>query len=144
MAIAGVGTVFRRYDSSAEAWEEIAEINNITGPGMTRETIDTSALDTEGGYRTFITGFRDAGTVSMSMNFTREVYELLKDDFESDTPVGYEIILPDADNTSFEFEGLVTEIPLTIPPDDKVTVDLTIKISGEVTMNSGSKSGPIE
>lgn len=138
MAIAGVGAKFRRWSGSA--WESIGEVNNISGPTMTREFIDTTSLDTSGGYRTFITGFRDAGTLTFSMNFNRDDYDTLKSDFESDTLQDYEVVLPDADDTSLEFQGLVTEIPLSIPPDDKVTVDVTIKISGEVTVESGSGS----
>lgn len=138
MAKSGVGTLFRRWNGSSGLWENIAEINNITGPGMTRDVIDTTALDTAGGYRTFITGFRNPGTVSLSMNFTRDTYETMKADFESDAAQNYEIVLPDDDTTTLEFEGLVTEIPLTIPPDDKITVDVTIQITGPVTLESGS------
>jgi predicted secreted protein len=138
MAKAGVGTQLRRWNSSTALWESIAEINSITGPGMTRDVIDTTALDTVGGYRTFITGFRNAGTVVLAMNFTRDTYETMKNDFESDSAQDYEIVLPDDDNTSLEFQGLVTELPLSIPPDDKITVDVTIQISGQVTLESGS------
>lgn len=138
MAVAGVGTQFRRWNSVTGAWDTIANINSITGPGMSRDTIDTTALDTIGGYRTFITGFRNAGTITLSMNFTRDDYETMKDDFENDAAQNYEIVLPDADNTSLEFQGLVTELPLSIPPDDKITVDVTIQISGQVTLESGS------
>jgi predicted secreted protein len=95
-------------------------------------------LDSTGGYREFIAGFRDGGTVVLAMNFTRANYDLMKADFESDTSVLYEIVLPDTDSTSVEFMGLVTELPLTIPTDDKVTIDVTIKVDGEVTVNSGS------
>ena len=77
----------------------------------------------------------------MNMNFRRDTYEIMKTDFESDDKRNYEIVLRDDENTTFEFEGLVTEAPLTIPTDDKVSADITIKISGEVTMNSGSGSG---
>ncbi len=140
MAVAGVGTEFRRWGTSA--WAKIAEINSITGPGMTRDVIDTTTLDTSAGYRTFITGFRNAGTVSLSMNFTRATYALMKTDFESAVLQNYEIVLSDDDNTTLEFEGLVTELPTTIAPDDKITVDVTIQISGAVTLNSGSGPSP--
>lgn len=141
MAIAGVGTVFNRWDptsGSSGGWKRIAEINNITGPGMSRDTIDTTALDTEDGYRTFITGFRNAGTLTLAMNFTQATYMQMKDDFESDTAVSYQIILPDTEQTVIEFDGLVTEIPLTIPTDDKITADVTIQISGPVDVFVGS------
>ena len=142
MAISGVGTVFERWNSalSVPAWETIANIKNISGPSATRATLDTTALDTEGGYRTFITGFRDAGELTLTMNYNRAGYDKMRADFEADTAGYYQIILPDTDSTSIEFEGFVTGIPLTIP-EDVVTVEVTIKISGAITVNSGSYSG---
>ncbi len=137
MAIAGVGTEFRRWNSSTGLWVAVAEINNITGPGMSRDTIDTTALDTAGGYRTFITGLRNPGTLTLNMNFTRDGYDTMLADFEDDTVQNYEIVLPDGDSTSIEFEGLVTELPLTIP-EAKVGMDVTIQISGQPTIESGS------
>jgi predicted secreted protein len=138
MAKAGVGTEFRRWNSTSGLWEKIAEINSIVGPGMTRDVIDTTALDTSGGYRTFIAGFRNPGTITLNMNFTRDTYEQMKDDFEDDNAQNYEIVLPDDDTTTLEFEGLVTELPLNVPTDDKIGVDVTIQISGQVTLESGS------
>ena len=137
MALSGKGTEFRRWNGTGE-WEEIGEITNISGPGMSRETIDTTALDTIGGYRTFITGFRTPGTLSLSINFTRDTYDTMKADFESDAAVDYEIVLPDADQTTIEFQGFVTELPLTIPADEKIAMEVTIQITGQVTVNSGS------
>jgi len=138
-AIAGVGTKFRRW--TAGVWVDIAEVNSISGPTMTRDFIDVTSLDSTGGYREFIAGFRDGGTVSLTMNFTRATYDVMKADFEDDTSQNYEIFLADTDETSFEFAGLVTELPLEIPTDDKITANVTMKVVGQVTVNSGSGSG---
>lgn len=146
LAIAGVGARFRRYSSSEGAWQDLAEVNSISGPTMTRDFIDVTSLDSTGGYREFIAGFRDGGTVTLNMNFVRTSYDLMKADFEDDVAKFYEIVLQDKDangnliNSSFEFEGLVTELPLEIPTDDKVTANVTIKVNGQVTVNSGSES----
>lgn len=137
-AKAGVGTLFRRW--SGTAWVNIAEINSISGPNMTRDIIDVTSLDSTGGYREFISGFRDGGTVQLSMNFIRASLDTMKTDFESDDLQNYEIVLPDDENTSIEFTGMVTELPLEIPPDDKITMTVSIKVSGQVTVNSGSGS----
>jgi len=139
IAVAGVGAQFRRWTDPA--WVAIAEINNIGGPDMSRDVVDVTSLSSTGGYREFITGFRDGGSVTLSMNFRRDTFGTMKTDFESNTLQNYEIVLPDPGNTTLEFEGLVTACPLTVPPDDKITVEVTIKISGQVTVNSGSKSG---
>lgn len=131
-AVAGVGTRFLRNGLP------LAEVNSITGPGMTRDFIDVTSLDSTGGYREFTAGFRDGGTVTLNMNFTRATYALMKQDFEDDEEQDYEIVLPDVDATSVEFLGLVTELPLNIPTDDKITADVTIKVSGQVVINSGT------
>jgi predicted secreted protein len=146
-AITGIGTKFNRWDadatSSAGAWVTLSYINNIGGPDATRETVDVTTLDSVDGYREFIGSLRDAGSISLAMNFVRAGYVLMKDDFESDVLQNYEIVLPDAEATSLEFSGLVTDCPLDIPMDDKVSNDVTIKISGKVTVNSGAGSASV-
>jgi predicted secreted protein len=142
-AVAGVGTIFNRWNGATNgAWVPVAEINSITGPSMSRDTIDVTSLDSTGGYREFITGFRNAGTVVLAMNFTRDTYELMKGDFESNTAQNYQIVLPDVENTGLDFEGLVTELPLTIPADDKITADVTIQVTGKVEITSGGTTTP--
>ncbi len=136
-ATAGVGSAFKRSDmASAPTFATVAEVNSITGPTMTRSTIDVTSLDSSGGYREFITGFRDGGTVSLSMNFTPTGYGSLLSDFGSATLRDYQIVLSDTGATTFDFSALVTEIPLDIPTDDKITCTVTLKISGAVTMTS--------
>lgn len=136
-AISGVGTVFNRGDgTSSESFTAIAEINTITGPNKTRDTIDVTSLDSTGGYKEFIGSFRDAGEVTLGMNFTLAGYSDMNADFELDTLVNYQIVLPDTGNTTFEFAALVTSLGLAIPMDDKITADVTLKISGEVTLTS--------
>lgn len=137
-AFAGVGTLFQRADSSTSNYETISEINSITGPTMTRTTIDVTSLDSTGGYREYIDGFREAGTVSLSMNFTDTGYNALLEDFESAIPCNYRILLPNDESTTLAFVGLVTELPIDIKPDDKVTNNCTIRITGGVTVGTGS------
>jgi len=139
-AISGVGTKFRRYNPATSSWEPIAEINSISGPGMSRETIDVTNLDSEDGWREFITSFRDGGEVTLSMNFTRDTYETMFNDFMSDDRKNYEILLPDDDVTTMVFAGLVTNCPWEIPMDDKITSEVTIKVSGAPQLESGSGS----
>ena len=133
-AITGKGTIFNRWDGSQ--WVPIAEINSISGPTMSRETVDVTTLGSAGGYREFIGSLRDGGDVSLNMNFTAATYALMKADFEDDTVQQYQIVLPDTANTTLELDGIVTEMPLDIPLDDKVTCDITIKVSGETDLTT--------
>ena len=137
-AISGVGTIIQKWSISSSVWSAIAEVTNISGPGMTRDLIEVTSLDSTDGYREFIAGFRDGGNVVLSMNYTRAGLDEFLADFESDVIQNYEIVLPDG--TSLEFEGFVQEFPLTIPTDSQITMETTIKVSGKVTVNSGQNS----
>ncbi len=141
-AFVGMGTKFQRWDTSSSpgAWQEIAEVFSISGPAMSRETINVTHFGSSAKYRERISGLRDGGTVSLSMNFRRDVYDILKADFEDDDRQSYRIILPDDDETTFEFLGLVTELPPSIPAEDRVTMDVSIEISGEVTVEDWSSN----
>jgi len=138
-AISGMGTVFRRYDSVL-GYVNIAEISAIGGPSKSRNMIPVTSLDSTGGYEEFIAGLKTSGTLTMTMFFTRTNYELMNTDFEDDTVQAYEIVLPDDDVTSLEFEGLVAELPLDITTTDAISMNVTIRITGQVTVNSGSGS----
>lgn len=133
-AITGQGTIFTRNSSA------LSEINSIEGPGKSRETIDVTRLEDVDGYRQYIGGLREPGTVTLNMNFTRANYDLLNADFESDDVQEYGIHLPDVDETIFSFSGLVTELPLSIPIGDKITTDVVIQISGKVDVTGSSSS----
>jgi len=136
-AFSGVGTQFKRGNGAAtEAFTAIAEVNSITGPGLTADFIDVTSLDSTGGYKEYIRGFRDGGEVTLNMNFTLAGFNTMKDDFESDDSVNYQIILADTGATTIEFAGFVTDLPLSITPDDKVTCDVTIKVTGQVSITT--------
>jgi predicted secreted protein len=136
-AIAGVGAQFKRGNGvSPETFTALAEVNSITGPGMTRDFIDVTSLDSTGGYREFIGGFRDGGTVTLNMNFTLSGYNKMLDDFQDEDSVNYQIVIPDTGATTLTFAAFVTDLPLSITPDDKVTIDVTLKITGAVTLDT--------
>ena len=140
MGDAGMNAEFRRWNTSTGSWDKISELNSIDGPNMSREVFDTSP-DLEYGYRTFAGGKRDPGAITINGNFTRDSYDTLLADYEDDSAQNYELVLPDADNTSCEFEGLITELPLSVPA-GKMTINFAIKITGQPTIESGSGASP--
>jgi predicted secreted protein len=128
--VSGVGAVFNRNAVP------VGFVRNITGPDLTRDTIDVTSIDSTGGYREFIGGFRDGGEFTFEMLFTLEGYDPMKDDFESADLQSYTLVLPDSNNTTFAFSGLVTGMSLAVPMDDAIMSNVTIKISGQVTITS--------
>jgi len=131
-AVISVGTKFYKETASASLpYTPIAEITAIDGPSVSRDTIDVTSLDSTGGYKEYVPGFRDSGEISLTMNFTATTYEIMLDDFESDNLINYKIETPDG--STWTFAGYITELSLSASTGDKITSNVTIKISGPVT-----------
>lgn len=137
-AITGVGTLFQRWDSTGSAWVSIAEVMSIAGPGMSRTEIDVTALDVADGYDEVIMGLRTGGSVTLSMIFRHDTFTIMKADFEDNTPQNYQIVLPNTEVTSLEFQGFVKELPLDIKVTDKVSVNVVIRVIGKPAFSEGS------
>lgn len=134
-AFLGVGTVFSRSETENGTYTPLAEVLNIDGPSMSRDTPEVTNLDSEGGYKEFIPGFRDAGTVSLPMNFTHDTYELMLDDFEDSAVKYYRIDMPNTESTRLQFAGLITACPVSIQTASQVTSNVSIKITGKPTLS---------
>ena len=129
-AIAGVGTVFQRWDGNV--WVTIADINAIVGPSAKRDNIDITSFDTEEGYREFIAGFKDGDEVALNMSFTRDTFEIMVNDFLDDTYQYYQILFPDVDETTIAFEGFVSKLPVELTSDDRIKANIAIKVTGQL------------
>ena len=131
MAISGVGTTFaKRNAGSSVSYTTISEVKNIEGPSATRAFLDTTSLDATDGWRTYIPGFKDLGTLTMTINYTKTGYSALLADFSAETPNNYKITLPDS--TTITFDAFLTDLPLTIP-EDIITMNVTFRITGKPT-----------
>jgi hypothetical protein len=136
-AISTVGAQFKRGDGeSNEVFTALAEVNSITGPNKTRETIEVTSLDSTGGYDEFIPSFRNPGEYVLNMNWTRDGYDTLNDDFEIETVKNYRVVYPDTTETTYDFAGYVTAVNRGLPLKDKATMDVTVKVTGQETMGS--------
>lgn len=136
-AIHGYGTQFLRgnEDGPPETFTAIAEVTNISGISQEKETIEVTHLESPSKYREFISGLRDAGEVTIDLNFIPDgtSFANLKTDFEADVARSYQIIWPDTASTTVTFEGHVTALPPEAPVDDKLSISVTFKVTGVPT-----------
>ena len=109
----------------------IAEVLSISGPNITRETVDATSMESATRHREFISGLRDAGEVSLELNYTEAGYTALKAEHDDDDAGSYSIDLANGD--TFDFSGFLTELSVEAPLDDKVTISASFKITGAVT-----------
>lgn len=133
MTIVAMGTVLRK------GGEPIANLTSIDGIGVSADTIETTALDTEGGYRTFVTSLKDAGEVSISGHFAHGAHSTFFADFENSTIGSYTIEFPDlgptgANGTQWGFSAVVTALGTSAELEDLISFEATLKVSGRPSL----------
>lgn len=132
MAARGLGTVLKM--GGGETAKKVAGLTEIGGLELSADTIDVTTLDSNGGYREFIGGFKDAGEVSLSGFFNPVVgqgQKELYDAFESGEVQDFTIQFPEKLKASWNFKGVVTGFNTSTSLEDPVSFEGTIKVSGK-------------
>lgn len=131
MATRGLGTTLK-MDT-----KKVAGLTQIGGLELSADTIDVTTLDSDGGYKEFIAGFKDAGDVSLSGFFdttTGSGQQDLYDAFESGVVSPFTITFPASLKTSWTFNGVVTGFKTNTTIDGPIDFEATIKVSGKPTL----------
>lgn len=116
----------------------IGKLTSIGGLEISADTIDTTALDTVGGYRTFVQGWKDGGEVSLEGFFDKDTGQsALLTSFGSGASATYTITFPTGGNTTagnWSFSGIVTKLSTSAGLEDAVSFAATLKVSGAPTL----------
>ena len=132
----GFGTLLKRGDGgSPEVFTEIADPTGISGPGLSRETIDVTSHGSPEQWMEFIGGLKDGGEVSLDINYQPSLHDTLVDDFDDAAPRNYQLVFPDPDETTWGFKAIMTGFEPDAPYDDKLSASLTFKVTGKPTLS---------
>lgn len=126
------GTQLQRGDGGGpEVFTAIANCSNITPPGTSRETYDTTAHDSPDKFREFIGGLKDGGEFSADLHYDPTEHDALYSDFD-DGPPGrnYKIVFPEAIAT-WSFKGIMTGFEPEAPVDGQLSATVTFKVTGK-------------
>lgn len=126
----GFGTSLARGNGAEpEVFAAIAGVNNLTPPGLSRETIDVTGHDSPNGYREFLGGLKDAGEFSAEINYKPSAHDTLVDDLEDEDPRNWKIVFPDG--TVWTYPAIMTGFTSAAPHDDKLSATVTFKVTGK-------------
>lgn len=137
MKIRALGTKFNIGKGPTPAPVPVGNLSSIGGLELSADTIDVTTLDSVGGYREFIAGFKDAGEVALEgiLDATtgkgqKEIYDL----FESGDVSDFQIVFPTESKATWDFKGVVTGFSTSADLEDPLAFSATIKVSGAPTL----------
>lgn len=133
------GTLLQVGDGAGppEAFTTVAEVLDITGPGIEREEIDTTSHDVSDGFRTFIAGLADGGEVSFDIQYTpgaathAETTRGITALALNGLVVNWRITLPVTPVKHWAFAGFVSGFEAGYPVGDKMNGSVTIKVTNK-------------
>lgn len=126
---------FQRYDGAGFA--AVGQIIDIKPPSVSREVVEATHYESVDRFEEVISAMRDAGEVSFTIQFSDPAaLDDLHTDIKSDAAVDYKFIWNNALATEWEFSGFVTEVTPSTPLKDRMTADVTIRVSGKPTFLS--------
>lgn len=132
------GTTLKRDSTGSGSYVAIANVSDLSGPSRQREAIEVTAHDSPDQYREFVKGLKDGGEVTATINYDpgEATHQDLDEDFEEKELRSYQIVLlpGDADEHTWEFDALITDLGDSFPVDDRMERDVTFKISGKPTL----------
>lgn len=118
----------------------VAGLTSIGGLELSADTTDVTVLDSEGGYREFLGGFKDGGEVPLEGYLELdEGQQALYTLFESGDVEDFTIQFPD-NFGKWEFKGVVTGFGTSADLEDPLSFSTTIKVSGKPTLTIGTGS----
>jgi predicted secreted protein len=133
-AISAFGTQLKRSGTL------VAEINDISGPSLSRDTIEVTHHQSTNRWREFIKSLKDGGEISFTINYnpvdtTHKTSTGVLADFANDTTVDtWSLVFPDSGLTTWSFPAIVTGFEPKEPIDDRLTADITLKVAGQPTL----------
>lgn len=139
-AVAAYGTLLQMGDGGApENFTTIAEVKDIQGPGLTRNTIDVTNHSSANGFEEFVLGIKRSDELTFTVNFvptnpTHDESTGLWAEYVNGTRTNYRLVFPSALG-QLEFAAYVTGINPSAPVDGALEAEITLKISGPVTLS---------
>ncbi|MCL2225646.1 MAG: phage tail tube protein [Defluviitaleaceae bacterium] len=141
-----LGTRLRVGDASSAIF--VGGLTNIPSPEVSAEEIDVTTLDSDGGFREHIQGFKDGGEISLEGFLATEnpgtldagqqqMYDLLDSGDES----AFAIVFPDAIGFSWNFRGFVNGFSTNAEVDGALGFSTSIRVTGKPTFVSTQTSG---
>lgn len=131
--VRALGTTFKIAESA------VGSLTSIGGLELSADTIETTSLDSKGGFREFIQGLKDGGDVSLEGGLDKAVtanQNAIYQAFVSGEAAKCAIEFPDG--SKWAFDGIVTGFSTSADLEDVVVFSATLKVTGAPTFTMGS------
>lgn len=139
LATIGYSSELRIGDGATptEGFTAVAELLDSGGPSEKTDVIDATHMASPGATREKIAGMLDSGQVTANMHFIGDdaSQAALRSARAARQPVNFQLAFGDT-GVRAAFAAIVSELNVTTPLDQKITMALTLDITGVVVFEA--------
>jgi len=138
--ISGFGAVLAWDPAGGSSYTSLGQIANISGPSLSRTSIDVTTHDSSSWWMEFIKGLKDGGEISFDVIYdpalaTHDFSTGILSDLDDDSTIpNFRITFPDTGSTQWILPAFVTGANVDIPINDKLGMSVTVKVAGAPTL----------
>lgn len=139
--LAAESTQLQMGDGAAtEVFTTIAHVRSINGLNLSLDTIDVTDYDSPNRWEEHVGTILRSGTLDLEIHFipddgTHDSTTGLISKMTARTLTNFQLILPTSPAVQWDFAALVTGVNVVLPHDGAVTARVTLKPSGQPTLN---------
>ena len=108
---------------------KFAKITSIGLPEQDADEVDLTSFDSEDGFREFVQGLKDPGSVDIEALYTKDFVDEMQDDFNDGTISTYVIEFPNEEGV--EFKAFVQSIGGEVPMEEGISMSVSLKLTGK-------------
>jgi predicted secreted protein len=134
----GYGSLVEISTNGGDTWTEIAEVSGLTPPGFSIDTVDATHMQSPNRTREYIAGINDSGETSFTVNW---LPGSASDVALRGVAVGFTTFMireTFPNGAYWVVTGILTGYQPAAPLDDKMTAEVTIKVTGAVAHNAAA------
>lgn len=110
----------------------IGELTDVTPGGVDVNFIDVTAHDSAGGWKEFIGGLTDGGTLELTGNYVEA--DAGQTELRDERGNVAAVVITFSDATTSTFSAVVGGYNLSNPLDDKIEFTCSLKVTGAITI----------
>ena len=131
MAVSAHGTLLKMGDGAlpTEAFTTIAEVGDISGPGLSRDMLEVTSHDSI--YKAPVPGMISLSDVTFTINYTGATTQKALDTAAAKTtPTNFQLVSPLPTPETITFPAYVKEIGRESPVEGILTRQITLTVAG--------------
>lgn len=138
MPFLGFGCDFQLSTNGGSTYASVGSVVDITVAGFKAGDVQTTSIQLTTPWHTFQAKLGDGGVIKFKLIYQKTQYQTILNNFRVNNL--FKLIFSDVNVTAstLVISGYINEIPITLPLEDMIVTEVSVKVSGQPVFTPGT------